>query len=91
MGMSLSEAIAAVTCNPARVLQAEANLGTLTAGTIADITVLSWQDTPQTYCDALGESFTVPNQLIPTWVVKAGEILQPHRRLVRDLVPTVSV
>jgi len=32
-----------------------------------------------------------PNQLIPVRVVKSGELLQPHRRLVRDLVPAVSV
>jgi dihydroorotase len=91
LGLSLADAIATVTCNPAKVLQAEAQLGTLKPGTIADITVLSWQDTPQTYYDALGETVTIPNQLIPTWVVKSGELLQPHRRLVRDLVPAVSV
>jgi dihydroorotase len=85
LGMPLSDAIAAVTCNPAQVLQAEANLGTLKPGTVADVTVLTWNDTAHTYQDALGKTFAVPNQLIPAWVVKSGELLQPHRRLVRDL------
>jgi predicted amidohydrolase len=70
--------------NPARVLQSPV-LDTLNPGTTADVTVLTWSDSPQTYRDALGETFTVPNQLVPAGVVKKGEFLRSHRRLVRDI------
>ncbi len=87
LGMPLADAISAVTCNPARVLNAEDNLGTLKAGTIADITILAWSKTPHGFYDTRGEELVVNQPLIPARVVKGGKLLQPHRRLVRDIPP----
>ncbi|NJL44848.1 MAG: amidohydrolase family protein [Leptolyngbyaceae cyanobacterium SM2_3_12] len=48
LGMNLHQALAAVTCNPAQGLQAEAEIGILKVGTRADITVLDWLNQPWT-------------------------------------------
>ncbi len=85
LGMKLKEAIAAVTLHPATVLKAEAELGTLKVGTRADITVLDRIDAPWVCRDAAGEEVIAPQQLRPAWVVKSGQPIQPHRRLLRDL------
>ncbi|MEO0488662.1 MAG: amidohydrolase/deacetylase family metallohydrolase [Cyanobacteria bacterium J06659_2] len=86
LGMELKEAIAAVTLHPATVLQAEADLGTLKAGTRADITVLEKMDAPWICRDAKGEQLIAPQRFSPAWVVKSGELITPHRRLLKDLV-----
>jgi dihydroorotase len=85
LGMDLTTAIAAVTVHPATVLQAEAELGTLRAGTRADITVLERSEAPWVCRDALGEQLIAPQKVSPAWVVKSGQLIQPHRRLLRDL------
>lgn len=86
LGMDLKDAIAAVTLHPATVLQAEKDLGTLKVGTPADITILEKTDAPWVCRDAQGESLIAPQKFAPAWVVKSGQLLQPHRRLLRDLV-----
>ncbi|MEM1293375.1 MAG: amidohydrolase/deacetylase family metallohydrolase [Cyanobacteria bacterium P01_H01_bin.162] len=86
LGMDLTAAIAAVTLHPARVLQAETEIGTLQTGSRADITVLETSAAPWLCRDAQGEELIAPQKLSPAWVVKSGQLLQPHRRLLRDLV-----
>lgn len=85
LGMDLEAAIAAVTHHPAQVLQAEAEIGTLKVGSRSDITVLEKLDTPWPCRDAVGETLVAPQRFSPAWVVRAGELIQPNRRLVRDL------
>lgn len=85
LGMDLKTGIAAVTQHPAQVLGAEAELGTLRIGSRADITVLDKIQTAWVCRDALGEQLIAPQKLAPAWVVRAGQLLQPHRHLVRDL------
>jgi dihydroorotase len=85
LGMDLTAAIAAVTLHPATVLQAENELGTLKVGTPADITVLEISSSPWVCRDAKGEQLVAPQKLNPAWVVKSGRLIQPDRRLLRDL------
>ncbi|HEY9887834.1 MAG TPA: hypothetical protein V6D02_05495, partial [Candidatus Obscuribacterales bacterium] len=85
LGMDLTAAIAAVTLHPATVLQAENALGTLKVGTPADITVLAISAAPWVCRDAKGEQLVAPQQFYPAWVVKSGRLIQPDRRLLRDL------
>ncbi|MEM9118600.1 MAG: amidohydrolase [Cyanobacteria bacterium P01_F01_bin.56] len=86
LGMKLPEAIAAVTLHPATVLQAENDLGTLKVETPADITILEKTPAPWACRDAQGEALIAPQKFTPAWVVKSGQLLQPHRRLLRDIV-----
>lgn len=85
LGMDLTAAIAAVTLHPATVLQADHALGTLRIGTPADITVLESRDAPWVCRDAQGEQLIAPQKFQPAWVVKSGHLIQPSRRLLRDL------
>lgn len=85
LGMELTDAIAAVTQHPAAILQAEAELGTLRVGTRADITVLEINPNPWIGRDAKGDGLVASQKFSPAWVVKSGQLIQPHRRLLRDL------
>jgi dihydroorotase len=85
LGMDLETAIASVTSHPATLLQAHSEIGTLQVGSRADITVLDWVEGRWIGRDALGEQITAPQKLLPSCVVRSGELLTPHRRLLRDL------
>ena len=84
--MKLEDAIARATTNPARVLQAETEIGTLQLGSRADITVLEPLAGDWLFKDALGQPLTAQQRLLPALVVRAGELIFPHRRLIRELV-----
>ena len=85
LGLDRQTAIACVTINPAQVLQATAEIGTLTIGSRADITVLDCAAGHWTYHDSTGETLTAEAKLVPAYVVKSGELIRPHGRLLRDL------
>jgi dihydroorotase len=86
LGLNLADAIAAVTINPARVLKAEAEIGTLKVGSIADITILELVEDDWLFFDALDEKLVAKQKLIPVGVVRSGKLIQPNCRLLRDLV-----
>ncbi|MGJ3248555.1 MAG: amidohydrolase family protein [Elainellaceae cyanobacterium] len=86
LGMDLQAAIAAVTFHPAQVLRAESDIGTLKIGSRADITVLDYSERPWGCKDAIGEQLIANQMLSPAWVVRLGQLIQPNRRLLRDLV-----
>ncbi|HXV83212.1 MAG TPA: amidohydrolase/deacetylase family metallohydrolase [Candidatus Binatia bacterium] len=85
LGMPLERVIAAVTFNPARVLGAERDIGTLQVGSRADISVLQKVAGNWVFRDCEGETVTAKEQLIPAYVVREGALIQPDRRLLRDL------
>jgi dihydroorotase len=90
LGLDLVDAIAAVTINPARVLKAEAAIGTLQIGSLADITILKLVEGNWLFLDSLGKQLVAKQKLVPEWVVRSGLLIQPHRRLLRDLEPKFS-
>ncbi|MBD2439017.1 amidohydrolase/deacetylase family metallohydrolase [Nostoc sp. FACHB-110] len=90
LGLDLEKAIAAVTLNPARVLKAETELGTLKVGSIADISILQLVEGEWCFFDALEEKLVAQQKLIPVGVVRSGEFIQPSGRFLRDLVARAS-
>jgi dihydroorotase len=85
LGMPLAEIIRRVTLNPARLLGEEHEIGTLAAGSRADITVLETAAGRCTLPDAEGEVLTVDDRLVPALVFRAGREIVPSRRLLRDV------
>jgi dihydroorotase len=85
LGMDLTSAISCVTINPARILKAESEIGTLKIGSRADISVLNLVEGCWLLFDSMGKQLVAKQKLAPVWVVRSGELIQPHRRLLRDL------
>ncbi len=85
LGMDLKTVIAGVTIHPARVLNAEDEIGTMRVGSRADITVLRRIGGDWILRDAGGEKLVTNERLVPALVVREGEIIEPHRRLLRDI------
>ncbi|MBE9209243.1 amidohydrolase/deacetylase family metallohydrolase [Nostoc sp. LEGE 06077] len=86
LGLNLADEIAAVTINPARVLKAEAEIGTFKVGSIADITILKLVEGDWLFVDALEQPLKAKHKLIPIGVIRSGKLIQPNCRLLRDLV-----
>lgn len=87
LGFTLEEVIAGTTIHPARILRADAEIGTLQIGSRADITVLEMVEGEWLFHDSVGEQLVVKQKLLPTLVVRIGELITPHGRLLRDLEP----
>jgi dihydroorotase len=85
LGMPLDKIIAATTSRPAAVLQQSDRLGALRPGMPADVTVLDRVAGEWVMHDGSGAALTVGERLVPAHVVKAGSVIAPRRRLLRDL------
>lgn len=85
LGFTLEEVIAGATINSARVLKAQTEIGTLHTGSCADITVLDLVDGDFVFHDSTGEQLVAKQQLVPTLVIRKGQVIHPHGRLLRDL------
>lgn len=85
LGFTLEEVIAGVTINPARVLRSEKEIGTLQIGSCADITVLDLVEGNWLFHDSIGEQLVTKQKIVPILVVRAGRVIYPHGRLLRDL------
>ena len=85
LGMPLAEVIRRTTINPARVLRAESEIGTLAVGSHADLTVLDRVPGRWGMKDGLGETLWAEERLVPRCVYRAGERIDCSRRLLRDL------
>jgi len=86
LGMPFAEALAAVTINPARVLDEEAEIGTLAVGSRADVTVLEERIEDWPMRDGQAEVLRVERRWIPRLVLRAGQPVVPTLRLVRDVI-----
>jgi dihydroorotase len=87
LGMPLERVIAATTCNPAGVIGETANIGALKPGMKANVSLLDMVAGAWTLSDGQGEKLTVANRLVPALVVMAGKVIEPSRRLLRDIWP----
>jgi dihydroorotase len=85
LGFDLEAVVRAATLHPARVLRMEDEIGTLAAGSRADISVLDLVREPWTFHDRLGDSVDAGERLVPRLVVRNGEPIKPTRRLLRDV------
>jgi dihydroorotase len=84
LGIPLHEIVRRVTVNPALVLR-DSDIGTLSVGTRADVTVLERVREPCTLTDGCGQSIVAPEQLVPSLVIRNGEPIEPTRRYLPDL------
>ena len=84
LGIPLKEIIRRVTVNPAKILR-DSEIGTLSVGTRADITVLERVSEACTLTDSRGEKLRAEEQLVPSLVVHKGEPIKPTRRYLPDL------
>jgi dihydroorotase len=73
LGMSLPEVVAAVTATPAAIL-GRADLGALSAGNPADVTVLRVDETPAALSDSEGATETVARVLRPVLTIVGGTV-----------------
>lgn len=86
LGMPLTEVVRRVTVNPAAILR-DPDIGSLTRGTLADITVLDRVMGDWSMRDGRGAPLLVGERLIPRLVIKSGTTIEPTRRYLPDLLP----
>jgi dihydroorotase len=72
LGMPLHDVIAAVTTRPAHVIRREGDLGTLSVGSSADVTILSLGDTGMELRDSSGATRTASSAFSVRATIKAG-------------------
>jgi dihydroorotase len=84
LGMPLADIIRRVTVNPARLLR-DPEIGSLSPGTRADVTVLERVPERRLQTDSRRESLVAHEQLVPRLVVRNGELIEPTRRYLPDL------
>jgi len=84
LGMPLKEVIRRVTINPARILRDD-QIGTLSVGTRADITVLERLARKRTFTDYMRKQLSSDEQLVPRMVMRDGELFEPTCRYIPDL------
>ena len=86
LGMPLSAVIRCVTVNPAAIL-GDTDIGSLSVGTLADITILDRPQADWLLRDGRGEGLLATERLVPRLVVRAGEVIQPSLRYLPDILP----
>jgi dihydroorotase len=86
LGIPLKEIIRRVTVHPARILR-DAEIGTLSVGTRADVTVLERVKERRVLTDgfATRAELVAEEQLVPRLVIRRGEVIEPTRRYLPDL------
>jgi dihydroorotase len=85
IGFDLDFVLRATTLHPATVLRMQHEIGTLAAGSRADVSVLAQVGGPWTWRDCLGVEVAGSGRLVPRLVVRAGRLHTPTRRLLRDV------
>lgn len=76
LGVSLDEVVEMSTCNPARILRKEHEIGTLTEGTRADISLLRMKKGPLELTDSEQATLTTSSYLQPELTIKSGKVLK---------------
>jgi dihydroorotase len=79
VGMTLEDVIRATTSTPALAIGRAGRAGTLAAGGVADLSVFELRAGHWALPDAAGDTETVEQLLVPTMVVRAGQVcdIQP--------------
>ena len=86
LGLPMVEAIKCLTYSPAQVLKSEQEIGTLSVGSVADITVLESHSVDHELCDSEGENITLSEAWIPVQVFKDGTSYQTDPNMFPDLI-----
>lgn len=77
LGYRLEEVVRMTTANAARALGREADLGAITVGREADLTIMDVLPGRWKYADCRQQAFTGDHALIPVQTVRAGELFAP--------------
>jgi dihydroorotase len=90
LGMSLSEVVATVTSNPAKMLGMSDTIGTLAPGRGADISVVEILDGAFELSDNSGVSVTADKMIVPVFCLRAGETFAASSPLVPPAVEKIA-
>jgi dihydroorotase len=90
LGVGLTDVIRMVTANAAAMLSLEDELGTLTPGRAADISVLTIDEGEWTLQDSLGVRIPATKRLRPVLALRAGTPHRPNSPLLVEEVPEVA-
>ncbi|MCO5065273.1 MAG: amidohydrolase family protein [Rhizobiaceae bacterium] len=74
-GISLLEVVRACTATPARVLGLGDGAGTLAPGAVADVAIFAVDLSGRSLTNALGETMTLPQMLLPQMTIREGDIV----------------
>ena len=80
----------AATANAAAMLSLEDELGTLTPGRVADVSVLNLDEGDWTLQDSLGVRIAATKRLRPVLALRAGKPHRPDSPLLVEAVPEVA-
>jgi dihydroorotase len=72
LGMTLPDIVATVTINPARMLKLDHEIGALTPGFAADVSVLDVMNGRFTLSDNSGEQVTTDRMIVPVFCLRDG-------------------
>jgi len=75
LGLSLNEVLAMTTCNAARAIGREAQLGSLAIGREADISILDYREGLWKLTDGIHHLRYRGRKLIPKWTIRAGQVI----------------
>ncbi len=78
LGMNVQDIIAAVTWNPARMIRHE-ELGNMSPGAIADITILKLYNSRSTFCDPAGLTLESLKNFDCIFTIKSGKVVNEIR------------
>lgn len=91
VGMPLSSVIEAVTSNPARIINREREIGSLSCGVCADVTLLRLVDWNEMLEDTQGQMRRLRQRFIPVAVWKSGERIQVTDKICPNMDPKYQV
>ncbi|MFP3156238.1 amidohydrolase family protein [Lachnospiraceae bacterium ZAX-1] len=72
LGMELDEVVRLCTVRPATIMGLDQEIGTLTPGARADLSIFKLQEAPTRFSDCYGDSFMGDRILIPKFTLKDG-------------------
>jgi dihydroorotase len=76
LGMPLEGVIQAVTCNPARAIGYEKELGNLQVGTVGDITIMDIEKGTFEFQDCFNNQLQGERKLVPYFTIMGGEPIE---------------
>lgn len=76
LGVSVEKVIEAITWTPAKILNLSDEIGTLKAGSVADVTVLQLTNRPARFIDSEGYEWEGQQELQPLYTIKSGKVLK---------------
>jgi dihydroorotase len=87
LGLPLDQCILRATYHPAQVLELQGEIGSLTPGSRADLSLIREVVQPWTFTDGYGATLEADRRFLPEIVIRAGAVHRPNRRLLYDIEP----